>query len=155
MKETEIRLAEELSQVCHDYCDVTWDKALTAIGVPADSTLRLPGNIYYHPQNREIPSVSSPLAPGPESFQQPLAIPDASLLLKFQRNPARLVIKARGLREKKARTRTKGRSHLPRPKMLPKCRKQRPESKRSIPRPRMLSALSQARRRTLLLKHSP
>ena len=31
-----------------------------------------------------------------------------SLLLKFQKNPARLVIKARGLREKK--TRTKGRS---------------------------------------------
>ena len=27
VEETEIRLAEELSEVCRDYCDVTWDKA--------------------------------------------------------------------------------------------------------------------------------
>ena len=40
--ETKIRLAEELSEVCWDYCDVTWDKALTIARVPADSVLRLP-----------------------------------------------------------------------------------------------------------------
>ena len=49
VEEIEIRLAGELSEVCRDYCDVTWDKALTAVGVPADSALRLLGSIYYHP----------------------------------------------------------------------------------------------------------
>ena len=47
--ETKIRLAEELSEVCRNYCDVTWDKALTVAGVPTDSALRLPKSIYYHP----------------------------------------------------------------------------------------------------------
>ena len=49
MEETEIRLAEELSEVCRDYCNTTWDKALTAAGVPANSALRLLGSVYYHP----------------------------------------------------------------------------------------------------------
>ena len=47
--ETKIRLAEELLEVCRDYCDVTWDKALTVVGVLTDSVLRLLGSIYYHP----------------------------------------------------------------------------------------------------------
>ena len=37
VKETQVRLAEELSEVCRDYCSVTWDKALSVAGVPADS----------------------------------------------------------------------------------------------------------------------
>ena len=49
VEETEIRLAEELSEACRDYCNTTWDKALTATGVPTDSALRLPGSVYYHP----------------------------------------------------------------------------------------------------------
>ena len=49
VEEIEIRLAEELLEVCQDYCDMTWDKALTVAGIPADSALRLPGSIYYHP----------------------------------------------------------------------------------------------------------
>ena len=57
--ETKIRLAEELSEVCRNYCDVTWDKALTVAGVPADSVLRLPGSIYYHP--RSVRSLLPPL----------------------------------------------------------------------------------------------
>ena len=81
VEETEIRLAEELLEVCQDYCDMTWDKALTVAGIPADSALRLPGSIYYHPQIYEIPSASSPPtpapAPAPESYEQPLAIPNA------------------------------------------------------------------------------
>ena len=60
VEETKIRLAEELLEVCRDYCDVTWDKAMTAAGVPADSGLRLPRSIYYHPQIWEILSASSP-----------------------------------------------------------------------------------------------
>ena len=77
VEETEIRLAEELSEVCRDYCDVTWDKALTASRVPFDSVLRLPGSIYYHPQIHEISSASSPPTLAPESSRQPLAVPDA------------------------------------------------------------------------------
>ena len=49
VEETEIRLAKKLSEVCCDYCDATWDKALIAARVPANSALRLPGSIYYHP----------------------------------------------------------------------------------------------------------
>ena len=66
VEETEIRLAEELSEVCRDYCNATLDKVLTAVGVPADSALRLLGSVYYHPQIREILSTSSPPASTPE-----------------------------------------------------------------------------------------
>jgi len=44
---TEIRHIEELSEVCRDYCNITWDKALNAAGVPADSAWRLPENVFY------------------------------------------------------------------------------------------------------------
>ena len=37
VKETQVRLAKELSEVCRDYCSVTWDKALSVASVPADS----------------------------------------------------------------------------------------------------------------------
>ena len=80
VEETKERLAKELSEVCQDYYDVTWDKALTVAGVPADSIWRLPESIYYHPQIREIPSASSPPAPAPESSEQPLAILNALFL---------------------------------------------------------------------------
>ena len=49
VEETEIRLAEELSEVCRDYCNTTWDKVVTATRVPVDSALKLPGSVYYHP----------------------------------------------------------------------------------------------------------
>ena len=40
VQETEIRLIEELSEVCRDYCGVTWDKVFSIAGIPADSALR-------------------------------------------------------------------------------------------------------------------
>jgi len=67
----QVRLAEELSEVCRDYCSVTWDKALNVAGVPTDSVWRLPENIFYPPEIREVP------ANAPESSKQPMAIPDA------------------------------------------------------------------------------
>ena len=75
VEETKIRLAEELSKVCRDCCNTAWDKALTAVGVPADFVLRLLGSVYYHPQIREIPSASSPLALVPDPSRQPLVVP--------------------------------------------------------------------------------
>ena len=115
VEETEIRLAKELSEVCHDYCDVTWDKALTIAGVPTDSALRLPRNIYYNPQIREIPYTSSPSTPAPESSRQPLAVLDALPPPKISKESNQAGDQGWGLREKRART--KGRSHQPRPKM--------------------------------------
>ena len=155
VEETEIRLAEELSEVCRDYCDVTWDKALTVAEVPANSILRLQEvSITIH---RSVRSLLPPLLlPLPQNLPSNLwqsQMP--SLFLKFQRNPTKLVTKASGLREKKARKKTRGKSPLPRPKMQPKCRKQRSELRRLILRSRMLLAFSQARRRILLLKCSP
>ena len=37
MEEMQVRLTEELLEVCRDYCNVTWDKSLSVAGVPADS----------------------------------------------------------------------------------------------------------------------
>ena len=57
---------------------MTWDRSLSVVGVPVDSVWRQPKSIYYHPDICEVPAaISSPLAPAPESSEQPLAIPDA------------------------------------------------------------------------------
>ena len=119
----QVRLVEELSEVCRDYCDMTWDKALTVAGVPADFVWRLPGKVYYHLEIRKVPTASFPPDSALESSEQPLAIQKPSLLLKFQRDLPRLVTKARGLKGRKARAKTRGKSPLPRPKMQPKRRK--------------------------------
>ena len=76
VEETVIRLAEELSEVCRDYYNVTWDKAQTTARVLTDFTLSLPGSIYYHPHIWEIPSASSPPALVPEPSGQPLVALD-------------------------------------------------------------------------------
>ena len=77
VEETKVRLAKELLVVCRDYCGVTWDKALTIVGVFVDSVWRLPESVYYYPQIREISTASSPLALAPKSFEYPLSIPNA------------------------------------------------------------------------------
>ena len=77
VKETQVRLAKELLEVCRDYCDMTWDKAPTAARVLIDSVLRLPEKVYYHLEIRKIPTASSPPTPTLESSEQPLAILDA------------------------------------------------------------------------------
>ena len=71
-EETEARLTEELPEVCRDYCSISWAQALNVVGVPADSTMRLPENVFYPPEIREVP------ADAPEAFEYPAAIPDAS-----------------------------------------------------------------------------
>ena len=69
VEETQVRLAKELSEVCKNYCDMTWDKAMTVVEVLADSVLRLPEKVYYHPEIRKVPTASSPPAPAPESSE--------------------------------------------------------------------------------------
>ena len=104
VEETEIRLAEELSEVCRDYCNMTQDKALTAAGVPADSALRLPGSVYYHPQIREILGASSPPTPVPEPFGQPLVVPDAFPPPKIPMESSQAGYQGQGAKGEKART---------------------------------------------------
>ena len=36
MEETQVRLTEEFSTVCRNYCDISWGKALDVAGVPMD-----------------------------------------------------------------------------------------------------------------------
>ena len=52
VEESEIRLIEELAEVCRDYCKEMWVEALNLAGVPADSEWRQAGSVYYHPNIR-------------------------------------------------------------------------------------------------------
>ena len=76
------------------------------------------------------------------------------LFLKSERDPARLMTKARQLKGRRARVKTRGKSLLPRPKMQLRQRKHRPRLMKLTPRPRMLFLLSQAKMKILLLKLS-
>ena len=69
VQETQSRLTEEFSSVARDYCDITWEKALDAAGVPADSSLRQPESIYYDPDIQALPGSDShpPEQPAPVS----------------------------------------------------------------------------------------
>lgn len=70
MEKTQVRLAEELSEVCRDYCNVTWDRAMTVVGVPVNSVWRLPESVYYHLEICEVlAAISSPPAPAPKSSE--------------------------------------------------------------------------------------
>ena len=80
VQETQSRLTEEFSSVARDYCDITWVKALDAVGIPADSSLRLPESIYYDSDIRELPGSGSPppeqlvqVSEAPTTNQAPLA----------------------------------------------------------------------------------
>ena len=67
MLETEQRLAEEVVEVCRDYCTVTWNEALNSARVPADSKLRRAERVYFPEHIKEIPidpsSAALPLPP--------------------------------------------------------------------------------------------
>ena len=52
VEETQARLTEELAEACREFCIMTWDEALNAAGVPADSPLRRPERVYFHPHIR-------------------------------------------------------------------------------------------------------
>ena len=50
VEEMQVRLTEELSELCRDYCGITWDKVLNVADVPVDSAWRLLENIFYPPE---------------------------------------------------------------------------------------------------------
>ena len=65
--ETEQRLAEEVVEVCRDYCTMTWIEALNSAGVFADSELRRVESVFFPKHIREVPadlpSTALPLPP--------------------------------------------------------------------------------------------
>ena len=74
VEETQARLIEELTAVCRDYCNISWGKALDAVGVPVGSDLRRPMSIYYDLEIRELPGSNSS---HPEQATQVSAQPKA------------------------------------------------------------------------------
>ena len=76
-EETEARLNKELPEVCRDYCSISWAQDLNVAGVPTDSAMRLPENVFYPPEIWEVP------ADAPEASKQLVAIPDAIPLTKI------------------------------------------------------------------------
>ena len=67
---TTSQLVEQFASVSRDYCLVSWGKALDAAGISADSELRLPGSVYYHPDIREFPETDLPATETPETLQE-------------------------------------------------------------------------------------
>ena len=70
VQETQSRLTEEFSSVARDYCNITWEKACDAAGVPADSSLRRPKSIYYDPDIQALPGSDSPPPEQPASASE-------------------------------------------------------------------------------------
>ena len=81
-QETEAGLSEEIPEVCREYCSISWAHALDAAGVPADSVLRLPENIFYPAEIRENPDDVQ------VASEQDLAVPDAVLVPDMAKDPA-------------------------------------------------------------------
>ena len=82
IQETEARLSEEILEVCREYCSISWAHALDAAGIPADSALRLPKNVFYPQEIRENPDDAQ------TAFEQDLAVPDAVPVLDKAKDPA-------------------------------------------------------------------
>ena len=102
VKETQVRLTEELLEVCKDYCSVTWDKGLSVTGVPADSIWRLPVSVFYPPEIREV------RVDAPESFEQPMAIPDAIPLTETVKGSSQAGDQGQGAKGEKGKGKGKG-----------------------------------------------
>ena len=62
VQETEVRLADELAEVCRDYCQEVWVEALNLARVPVTSEWRKAQNVYYPSDIREVPTALLPFA---------------------------------------------------------------------------------------------
>jgi len=102
VEETKARLTEELSKVCRDYCSISWAQALNATGVPVDSAIRLPENIFYPPEIREVP------ADAPEASEQPTVIPNAIPIAKITRGSGQVTVQSEDAEGEKGKGKGKG-----------------------------------------------
>ena len=96
--ETQIRLTEELSEVCKDYCLVTWVEALNLAGFLADSELKQLEKVYFHPEIHEVPvALQPPSVIAPESSEQPLPTQAALTLSKAVKIPSQVGDQGQGV----------------------------------------------------------
>ena len=76
-------MSEKIPEVCRDYCSISWAHTLDAVGIPADSELRLPGKIFYPQEIRENPDNV------PTVVEQMLVDPDAIPVSDRAEDPTR------------------------------------------------------------------
>ena len=100
-------MADELVEVCRDYCKEVWLEALNLAWVPAASERRKARNIYYSPDIREVPAdlPSSP-ALAPLSIKQPLTTEAFLPPLEVPKDPSQVGDQGQGA--KKAKDKGKG-----------------------------------------------
>ena len=78
VKDTEVRLAEEVATVCREYITLSWGVALDRAAVPADSDLRKAENVFFPKDIREIPNMVAPEEPLPtKALTSDSAMPEA------------------------------------------------------------------------------
>ena len=65
VRDTEVRLTEEVATICRDYITMSWGVALDRAAVPADSDLRKVENIFFLEDIHEIPDSVPPEEPLP------------------------------------------------------------------------------------------
>ena len=68
--------------MCRDYCSISWAHALDAAGIPADSALRFPENVFYPQEIRENPDGIQ------VASEQDLVVPDAIPVPDMAKDPA-------------------------------------------------------------------
>ena len=96
------RLTEELPEVCRDYCSISRAQALNAAGVLANFAMRLPENVFYPPEIREV------LADAPEASEQPADIPNAIPLAEITRGSGQVTIQSEDAKGEKGKGKGKG-----------------------------------------------
>ena len=65
VRDTEVRLTEEVATVCRDYITMSWGVALDRAAVPADSDLQKVEHIFFPEDICEIPDSVAPEEPLP------------------------------------------------------------------------------------------
>ena len=65
VRDTEVRLTEEVAAVCRNYITMSWGIALDRVAVPVDSDLQKVENIFFPEDICEIPDSVAPEEPLP------------------------------------------------------------------------------------------
>ena len=89
----------------------------------------MPKNVYYHLEIRKVPTASSPPALASESFEQPLAILDALLLLEISKGSSQAGDQSQGAEGEKGKGKDKGKKPSVKAKDAAKAKEAEAESK--------------------------
>ena len=102
VEEMKTRLTEELSEVCRDYCSITWGQALNAAGVPVDSAWRLPENVFYLLEIRKVP------ADAPEASEQLTVVLDAIPIAEITKCSSQVTVQSEDAEGEKGKGKGRG-----------------------------------------------